>query len=329
MKLDRGNILIFTVIFSMIFMFNAKVSHSGGMLRSFISKDNVRMKQVPGGTFIMGSEEPDLAQIAPVHKVYLKTFFIDEHPVTNRHFAEFLNSMRPAEKENTGGQEQVDAEGVPDGDVAPSDGKVPERFKWVALRSDLDIEGRKGWWPTEILYERGNYVALEGFEDYPVVSVSYEAAAKYCNWVGKRLPTEAEWEKAARGGLRQKKFSWGDALPTEGIVFNRQWTDNQSPVPLENVKIYLPNGYGLYNMSGMVWEWCSDWFDPFYYKNSPKKNPTGPESGNLKVLRGGSWFNAANALRVALRNFIVPQALDETTGFRCVTDFPGEHNVKK
>jgi len=269
-----------------------------------IAKDGVKMRLIPAGSFVMGSLDPDIAEVTKPHKVYLDAYYMDEHPVTNAQFAMFLN------------------------DSTDEGGKVKDRKYWVVIRDDLQDKEREKWWPTEIGHERGRYLAFEGFERYPVISVSWLGADKYCNWAEKRLPTEAEWEKAARGGIEKARFSWGDALPTQGVVFNRNWDSNEDPPPLSSVTYGTPNSYGLFNISGMVWEWCSDWFAPDYYENSPTKNPQGPESGENKILRGGSWFNATNILRVGLRNFMAPEALDESTGFRCVRDVPGGTGAK-
>jgi len=262
-------------------------------------KDGAVMAFIPGGTFDMGSDEEDLIETAPVHRVYVTDFYMDIHPVTNEQFAMFLNETRPPE------------------------GPEGARDWLVVLRTDvLEDKERKSWWPTEIAYERGKYVAYSGYQDHPVISVSWNAAFEYCEWAGKRLPTEAEWEKAARGGLSGKRFSWGDEIPTNAVIQGRTWDDNKKPAPLGPAKSGRPNGYGLYNMSGAVWEWCSDWYSPDYYAVSLRKDPKGPESGRFKSVRGGSWFNNAPGIRVALRNFLDFMSLDETTGFRCASDVP-------
>ena len=144
----------------------------------------------------------------------------------------------------------------------------------------------------------------------PVVGVSFHDASAFAKWAGKRLPTEAEWEKAARGGLVGKKYPWGDAIDREKA--------NYSSFGITPVKSYDPNGYGIYDMAGNVWEWCEDWYGKDYYKMSSKKNPTGPVRGEKKIVRGGAWYTAETALRVANRYKNDPSLGNFNTGFRCV-----------
>jgi len=159
--------------------------------------------------------------------------------------------------------------------------------------------------------------------EQPVVGINWHDAKAYAEWVGKRLPTEAEWEKAAQGGLLDKRFPWGDADPdgTQCNFADESWADTDfddgyrftAPVGRS-----IPNGYGLYDMSGNASEWCADWYDENYYSKSPERNPTGPGSGTLRILRGGSWNNFPYFLRVASRGTKSPLSMDSRLGFRCV-----------
>jgi sulfatase modifying factor 1 len=160
------------------------------------------------------------------------------------------------------------------------------------------------------------------------VQVSWNDAAAYCRWAGKRLPTEAEWEYAARGGIEGQSFPWGKEFQPEGKWMANTW---QGTFPLKDeggdghqglapVKSYPPNGYGLHDMAGNAWEWVADWYDPAYYRNSLTDNPPGPATGEERIMRGGSWMCSDNyclGYRVAQRNKATPDSGLNNTGFRC------------
>ncbi|MFY9223731.1 MAG: bifunctional serine/threonine-protein kinase/formylglycine-generating enzyme family protein [Blastocatellia bacterium] len=180
--------------------------------------------------------------------------------------------------------------------------------------TDAELEGDDYNWRV---------FATEDRKDHPVTSVSWRDAESYAKWAGKRLPTEAEWEYAARGGIFYKKYPWGSTMPS--LEKNSNFGLSRAIIDLENVptvkvKSYSPNGYGLYDMSGNVWEWCSDWYDKDYYNYSPKTNPTGPAKGELKVLRGGSWYTGADNIEVSSRNSDLPDGRQFDYGFRCALD---------
>jgi formylglycine-generating enzyme required for sulfatase activity len=206
---------------------------------------------------------------------------MDRYPVTNADYARFLNIFGNQEE---GGE------------------------KW------LDTDSIFSWWLCKIRREDGRFVPKSGYENYPVVKVSWYGAGAYARWVRKRLPTEAEWEKAAGGGLEGQKYVYGNTISVDEA--NVAGLHSGTPVGS-----YPPNGFGLYDMVANVWQWCNDWYDPKYYGRSPSRNPQGPESGSLKVIRGGSWFHKGS-WRVATRSADNPLSWEFcfVTGFRCARD---------
>jgi len=155
----------------------------------------------------------------------------------------------------------------------------------------------------------------------PVAGVSWHAATQYCDWLSAqtgrryRLPTEAEWERAARGGIEQKKFPWGDDPPQSLPDYAQRWQNGPDPVAR-----YAPNGFGLYDICDNVHEWCSDWYDPDYYANSLERNPRGPERGQRKASRGGSWRHHIKVARCSARSSIPPEFQYADYGFRVACD---------
>jgi formylglycine-generating enzyme required for sulfatase activity len=166
--------------------------------------------------------------------------------------------------------------------------------------------GKRWYWP-------GGKVA-KGEEQFPVHDVNWDEASAFCTWAGKRLPTEAEWERASRAGLDRQRFPWGNDDPAMLAHFGYPW----GPVPVAS---FSPNAYGLYDMAGNVWEWVNDWYGSDYYPIAPRKNPKGPETGTYKVIRGGGWADTDRQdLMNHYRNYTNPAARAFTVGFRCAKD---------
>lgn len=259
--------------------------------------------EVRGGTFSMGGTEGDNDE-KPVHQVSVSTFWMAKYETTNAQFCAFLN-----EKGNQ------------------TEGGV----EWIDLSGSYEDE------KCRIYLSGQTYRVQSGYENHPVLYVSWYGARAYCDWLSRktgknyRLPTEAEWEYAAGGGSTGRtkyagtdsesalaqyanycdsrcKESWADKTQTDGYTYT---------APVGSLK---PNRLGLYDLSGNVWEWCSDWYGADYYSNSPGKDPKGPASGSYRVLRGGSWRTASRIARVAVRDRDSPDFRSNDIGFRVARD---------
>jgi formylglycine-generating enzyme len=276
------------------------------------------MVAIPGGPFQMGAVGAtayDADGEGPVHVVELTPFELAAHTVTNDDFRGFVAATGYLTDAEQFGWSFVFAGLLPD-DFEPTRG-VAQAPWWRQVYG-------ANWRRPE-----GPHSDLAGRDRHPVVHASWHDAAEYCRWSGTRLPTEAEWERAARGGLAGKAFPWGDELEPGGRhrmnvfqgTFPKHDTGADGWVGTAPVDAYEPNGFGALNMTGNVWEWCADWYSPGYYRHSPTQSPTGPARGTNRVMRGGSYLCHASycrRYRVAARSGNTPDSSAGNIGFRVV-----------
>jgi formylglycine-generating enzyme required for sulfatase activity len=245
---------------------------------------------------------------APVHEVEIKGFWLDRYEVTNTEFERFVQATGYKTE-----AEKIGWSGVFD----------PRQHDWIAERG------------ADWRHPEGPESSIRTRMDHPVIHVSWNDAMAYGKWKGKRLPTEAEYEYAERGGLAQKEYSWGNEFQPKGRWMANTWQGDfpnrdtggdgfQGPSPVGS---FDPNSFGLYDLAGNVWEWCADWYAADYYAKSPRLNPFGPPTGTERVLRGGSWLCSSNycvGYRSAARNKSSPDSGLNNTGFRCARDAVGQ-----
>jgi len=304
------------------------------------------MKWIAPGEFVMGSDTgPDAEQ--PSRLVKLDGFWIDETEVTNAEYRRFVDAtgyMTVAERTPT--WEEMKKQLPAEAEKPPPEKLVAGSLVFQPPSRPVSLDNAAAWWDyvpgANWKHPEGPRSDLAGREDHPVVHVAFEDADAYALWAGKRLPTEAEWEYAARGGLAKTRFTWGDTPPKDDSDLANIW---QGDFPLKNekrdgwertapVKSFPPNGYGLYDMAGNVWEWCSDWYRVDEYsirgsKTAALMNPSGPnaswdphESWSPKrVVRGGSFLchiTYCESYRPAARRGTAIDTGLCHSGFRCV-----------
>jgi formylglycine-generating enzyme required for sulfatase activity len=259
------------------------------------------MVLIPAGTFAMGTDR-GMAYEGPVHHVTVAAFYMDRTEVTNRAFARFVKATRYVTE-----SERQGFSGVFD----------PATGKWGAVHG------------ADWRHPEGPASSLDGRWEHPVVHVSWDDAVAYAKWAGKRLPTEAEWEHAARGRREGALYVWGDDLKPGGRFQANTW---QGDFPEHDrgedgftrvapVGSFRPNDFGLYDMAGNVWEWTADWFAPYSEDGDGATNPSGPSEGTEKSIRGGSWLCAPNycaGYRVGARQKTPRDSGLNNLGFRCV-----------
>jgi len=301
------------------------------------------MVMIKGGTFWMGADHGNkmvtpnrIDNERPVHEVEIDGFWIDKYPVTNAQYAEFV-------KENN---YVTYSEQIPKAEDWPGANPkmlVPASIVFKQPKQKVDMRNFYNWWEykpgAQWRHPESPESSIKYRADHPVVHVTYDDAKAYCEWMGKTMPTEAQWEYAARGGLKKRTYGWGDQPKHLTEKMMNYWQGN-FPYKNDNkdgnlktspVGSFPPNGYDLYDMAGNVWEWVSDWYHPAYYEVSPRKNPTGvkkeesldPNEPEIpkRIVKGGSFLCSEKycmGYRPSARTATDPKSSTNHIGFRCV-----------
>jgi formylglycine-generating enzyme len=301
-----------------------EISKRGTLARERVSSGSAEgMIRLDGGRFLMGTEDQEGFPAdgeGPVRTVTLDPFYMDTSPVTNAQFEEFVRATDYKTESERFGWSFVFYKHI-----------EPALYKKLVEDTVAGVE----WWckvpAADWRHPEGPDSNIDTRGNYPITQVSWNDAVEYCRWAGKRLPTEAEWEYAARGGLEQKKFPWGDELNPGGKHLCNIWqgdfprmdTGEDGYTATAPVDAFPPNGYGLNVITGNAWEWCADWFHPSYHLLATRTNPIGPPEGTRKTMRGGSYLCHAsycNRYRVGARTSNTPDSATTNISFRCVLD---------
>ncbi|MDP4128782.1 MAG: formylglycine-generating enzyme family protein [Bacteroidota bacterium] len=307
------------------------------------------MVWIPGGVFRMGADNGQASEDEyPKHTVSVNGFWMDATELTNGQFARFVEATGyKTLAERKPDWDELKKQ-LPPGTAKPDESElVPASLVFSAPRHPVDLHDYTQWWEwkkgANWKHPQGPSSDIRGKENYPVVHISWLDAEAYCKWAGKRLPTEAEWEFAARGGLKDRIYPWGDEPVESGKPRANVWEGHFPDQNLLTDKYYYsspvgsfqPNGYGLYDMAGNVWEWCSDYYNAGYYStvNKPDAvhNPKGPDKSfdpedpyaSKRVIRGGSFLcneSYCTGYRVSRRMKSTEDSGMEHLGFRCVQD---------
>jgi len=295
------------------------------------------MVWIPGGRFLMGSESPHaLPNERPVHTVVVDGFFMDRDVVTNAEFAAFVKATRYVTVAERAPDVAALMAQLPPGTASPPNEQLaPGSLVFAPTEHPVDLRDVAQWWHWQAgadwRHPEGPESAIVGKESHPVVQVSWDDAVAFATWAGKRLPTEAEWELAARGGAEQQEHAWGDAAydPTQPQAHIYDGAFPTHAASTKPVGSYPPNAYGLRDMSGNVWQWTLDWFHPDTYfadhargvMHNPSGASAGVEPGPTRVMRGGSFLcsdSYCRGYRVSARSSGAPDTGGPHIGFRTV-----------
>ena len=292
------------------------------------------MVWIPAGKFLMGSPFPPFEDARPLHTVQVDGFWMDACPVTNTGFARFVKATGYV----TVAERKLDPTQFPG---VPAEKLVPGSLVFKPPSSPVTLNDVSKWWNfvpgANWRNPEGPKSNLKGREDHPVVQVCWDDATAFARWAGKQLPTEAQWELAARGGLKQMPFVWGKEFTPSGKYMANTWqghfpdknTRSDGYAGTSPVRSFRPNRFGLYDMAGNVWQWCSDWYRADYYAESPRRNPLGPRNSfdpdepgiQKRVQRGGSFLCSAQYCSRYMPGGRGKGAVDtgaSNVGFRCV-----------